>query len=82
MNYNNVIFYGRSLHQPEYKIMQLGFNKGLSNTQIGAIFLMQDEMKKKCDGIEIFFNEYSGKCKGNVDAVFLDDVSLIPDLIR
>ena len=79
MDYDNVIFCGRSLHQPEYKIMQLGFDKGLSNTQIGAMFLNQDEIKKTCGGIENFINKYSGKCKGNVDAVFLDDISSIPD---
>ena len=36
MDYNNLIVCGRSLHQPEYKVMKQSFDKGLSNTQVGA----------------------------------------------
>ena len=32
LDYNNLMVCGKSLHQPSYKIMQLGFDKGLSKT--------------------------------------------------
>ena len=38
MDYDKLVVCGRSLHQPEYRIMQRGFDMGLSNTQIGGLF--------------------------------------------
>ena len=79
MNYDNLVVCGRSLHQPEYRVMQDGFDKGLSNTQVGSLFVNQDWIKEEAGTIEEFIDDYSGRCKGGVDAVFLDDVTAIPD---
>ena len=79
MEYDNLVVCGRSLHQPEYRIMQRGFDMGLSNTQIGCLFRMKDKMRERCGSIDQFLDEYSGICKGNADAVFIDDVTAIPD---
>jgi len=79
MNYDKLIVCGRSFHQPEYRIMQRGFDMGLSNTQIGGLFRMKDDMRERCGSIDNFLDGYSGICKGNADAVFIDDVSAIPD---
>ena len=79
MNYDNLVVCGRSLHQPEYRVMQHGFDKGLSNTQVGSLFVNQDWVKEEAGTIEEFIDDYSKRCKGGVDAVFLDDISRIPD---
>ena len=44
LDYENLMVCGKSLHQPSYKIMQLGFDKGLSKTQIGKIFIRKDKV--------------------------------------
>ena len=79
MKYNNLIVCGRSLHQPEYKIMQQGFDKGLSNTQVGALFVNRERAKKQSGSLEQFIDDYALTCKGSLDATFVDDVSVIPD---
>ena len=52
---------------------------GLSKTQIGGLFQMKDKMKERCGSIDQFLDEYSGICKGNTDAVFIDGLTTIPD---
>ena len=79
MKYDNLIVCGRSLHQPEYQIMQQGFGKGLSNTQVGALFVNQERAKEESGSLEQFIEDYSLTCKGGVDAVFFEDVARIPD---
>ena len=79
MKYDNLIVCGRSLHQPEYQIMQQGFGKGLSNTQVGALFVNQERAKEQSGSLEQFIEDYSLTCKGGVDAVFFEDVARIPD---
>ena len=78
LDYNNLMVCGKSLHQPSYKIMQLGFKKGLSKTQIGKMFIRQDYVMED-GGPEKVINDYSLKCKGGVDASFFNDVTWIPD---
>ena len=68
---------GRSLHQPEYRIMQLVFNKGLSKNQIRTIFKSQGQGSTLADIAKIISN--CKKCKGGIDASFFNDVTLIPD---
>ena len=79
MKYNNLIVCGRSLHQPEYKTMQQGFDKGLSNTQVGALFVNRERAKEQSGSLEQFIKDYSLTCKGGVEASFFDDVTKIPD---
>ena len=78
LDYNNLMVCGKSLHQPSYKIMQLGFKKGLSKTQIGKMFIRQDYVMED-GGPEKVIEDYSLTCKGGVDASFFDDVTRIPD---
>ena len=47
MDYENLMLCGRSLHQREYRIMQMGFDKGLSKNQIRRIFKKQDHIMKE-----------------------------------
>ena len=78
MDYENLTVCGRSLHQREYRAMQMGFDKGLSKNQIRSLFRVQDEVMKK-GGIDEFLSNYHMRCKGGVDASFFDDVTSIPD---
>ena len=78
LDYENLMVCGKSLHQPSYKIMQLGFDKGLSKTQIGKIFIRKDIVMED-GGPEKVIEDYSLTCKGGVNASFFDDVTMIPD---
>ena len=57
LDYNNLMVCGKSLHQPSYKIMQLGFKKGLSKTQIGKMFIRPDHIMED-DGPEKVIDDY------------------------
>ena len=78
MDYNNLIVYGRSLHQPEYQIMKSVFNKKLSKNQIKVLFENQSDVINE-GGIEKFLQEYDGPCKGNIQVSFETDDSSILD---
>ena len=77
MDYEKLMVCGKSLHQPEYRAMQLGFNKGLSKNQIRKIFKRQDDVMQD-GGPEKVISDVK-ICKGGVDASFFDDVTMIPD---
>ena len=51
----------------------------MSNTQVGALFVNQEWIKEEAGHLDEFINVYSKRCKGGVNAVFLDDVTAIPD---
>ena len=38
LDYNNLLVFGNSLHQPEYRIIEEGFKRGLGKNQILNIF--------------------------------------------
>ena len=42
LDYDTLTVCGKSLHQPEYRIMKRAFEKGLSKKQVNAIFENQD----------------------------------------
>ena len=77
MDYEKLMVCGKSLHQPEYRAMQLGFNKGLSKNQIRKIFKRQDDVMQD-GGPEKVISDVK-ICKGGVDASFFNDVTMIPD---
>ena len=77
MDYDKLMVCGKSLHQPGYRIMQLGFGKGLSKNQVRKLFKKQKYVSK-CGGIDEVLSGVT-KCKGGVDASFFDDVTMIPD---
>ena len=75
LDYNNLIICGKSLHQPEYKIMKAAFSRGWSKNQVNKLFELQDDI----DDIDKVIETYKGKCKGGIDAAFIDDPLDIPD---
>ena len=76
MDYNKLLVCGRSLHQPEYKIMQQEFRRGLSKNQVASFFWNQRNHKE--NDIETTM-DLVRKRKGGVDASFFEDVNMIPD---
>ena len=79
MDYDNLIVCGPSLHQPLYNILNRGFSMNLSKGQVRAIFENQDMVKNEHDTADNLLDTYSGRCKGGIDAQFINDVDLIPD---
>ena len=79
LDYDNLIVCGPSLHQPLYKIMNRGFSANLSKNQVRTIFEKQDDIRDVYDTVDAIFDDYKGKCKGGIDAQFIEDVDLIPD---
>ena len=78
LDYNNLIVCGPSLHQPLYNIMKRGFSMNLSKDQVRAIFENQDAIRKH-ETVENLLNTYNGRCKGGINADFIENVDLIPD---
>ena len=78
LDYNNLIVYGRSLHQSEYQLMQAAFNKKLSKAQIKVLFQNQNDVVNE-GGIEKVIQNYDGPCKGDIDASFETNDSAILD---
>ena len=79
LDYDNLIVCGPSLHQPLYNIMNNGFAMNLSKGQVRRIFENHDVIKDDVGCVDNFFEEYEGRCKGGINAEFIDDVDLIPD---
>ena len=78
MDYEKLMICGKSLHQPEYRVMELGFDKGLSKNQVRRLFRDQSDVMDN-GGIKEVIENYSGICKGGIDALFCNDVSTILD---
>ena len=80
LDYDTLTVCGNSLHQPEYRVLNSAYSKGLSKEQVSTLFKRQDELKDEYDGsIENFLDEYEGSCKGGINARFLDKVEDVPD---
>ena len=79
MDYNNLLVCGNSLHQPEYFIMNNGFSRNWSKKQVQTVFQNQNLLREEYGTPAIMFDRYNGRCKGGIDAVFIDNVSEIPD---
>ena len=79
LDYDNLLLFGKSLHQDEYQILISGFEKGLSKKQISNIFnnqkLLSESQLTPIQAIE----EYEGLREGGVTANFYDDCELVPD---
>ena len=78
LDYDTLTVCGRSLHQPEYRIMKRAFEKGLSKNQVNELFKNQNKLAPGEDPEE-FIENYEGSCKGGINATFSDNVEDIPD---
>ena len=83
LDYNHLYVFGKSLHQPEYKILRKGLESGLSKEQIANIFKkQQDVLKLVLDPLKLIdsYIEEGGEAHGSIKANFYDDCSdQIPD---
>ena len=75
LDYDHLTICGKSLHQPEYKIMKSAFSRGWSKNQVNKLFELQNEI----EDVDEIIETYQGTCKGGVNATFNDDPSAIPD---
>ena len=79
LDYQTLTICSKSLHQPEYKLLQCAFKKKLSKSQIKTIFENQDDVKR-LGGFERLIDNYHGECKGaEIKTNFIQDVALLPD---
>ena len=74
LDYNNLLVFGNSLHQPEYEIIKQGFENKLGKTQILNAFQNQELMSP----LEAIQN-YNGAKDGGITAEFYENCELIPD---
>ena len=77
LDYDTLTICGKSLHQPEYKIMNQAFSKGFSKRQVNKLFQHQDMITDQT--AEEFIEQYDGPCEGGIDTTFSDSVEDIPD---
>ncbi len=79
LDYENLLLFGKSLHQTEYQILKHGFEKGLSKKQISNVFTNQELLLKSGITSVQAIEEYEGIKEGGITAHFYEDSELIPD---
>ena len=80
LDYDTLTVCGNSLHQSEYKVLNVGFSNGFSKNQVRTLFEQQAKLRKHYHGgIDEYIDRYKGPRKGGIDAQFLDNVEDIPD---
>ena len=79
LDYNNLIVFGNSLHQPEYRVIGKGFEKGLSKAQVLNLFQNQNLLNQAGISPLQAIEEYEGGEKKNIDVSFYQDCEMIPD---
>ena len=79
LDYENLIVFGKSLHQNEYQIIKSGFEHGLGKEQIANVFQNQKALLDA--GISPFeaIQQYTGFKEDLITANFYTDCELIPD---
>ena len=79
LDYSHLYVFGKSLHQPEYKIIRKGFEEGLSKRQVSNLFTQQDVLSKANFSPLEAIEEYDGIKEGGIIANFYDDCTALPD---
>ena len=75
LDYNNLLVFGNSLHQPEYELIKKGFENKLGKEEILDLFQNQDKFKDPTEAIE----KFNGIRNGEITAEFFENCDLIPD---
>ncbi len=78
MNYDNLLVFGNSLQQIEYRIIHAAFEKKLSKEQIDVIFKNQDKVNKNGGPLSVI-QDYDGECRGKITVSFYTSCKDIPD---
>ena len=74
LDYNNLLVFGNSLHQPEYEVIKKGFENKLQKEELLYIFQNQNA----ADPLEAVEN-YNGLRNGEITTEFFENCDLIPD---
>ena len=74
LDYNNLLVFGNSLHQEEYRIIKKGFEIGLGKKQVSNLFKNQ-EFVAPFTALE----NYQGETPKEITAEFYEDCDAIPD---
>ena len=67
LDYDRLYVYGNSLHQKEFKILKLAFEKHLSKSQIKFIFSNQDLIERHGGPLKVIA-EYDDRADGTIEA--------------
>lgn len=75
LDYNRLFLYARSLHQPQYRILIKGFQRGLTKKQLEIFFHQQLPLSQ----VEEIIDNYDGLIVGDISVDSSDDITTIPD---
>ena len=81
LDYDNLYVFGKSLYQPEYKIIKTAFEEELPKEYILRLFEMRDEIQNKELPPLVLVREWAKtiKKKSNIKCNFFENGSDIPD---
>ena len=81
LDYDNLCVFGRSLFQPEYRILKKAFEENLPKEYILRLFNMRDEIQNIQASPSIVLQEWAKtiKNKSNVKCNFFETASDVPD---
>ena len=84
LDYNHLQVFGKSLFQPEYKILKSSFEKKLPKEVILKLFDAKNEIKKSGTSVELLIEEISKKCANDsdqegIECQFFESADDVPD---
>ena len=81
LDYDNLAVFGKSLFQPEYRILKKAFEENLPKESILRLFNMRDEKRDSQISPSIILQEWAKtiKNKTNVKCSFFETASDVPD---
>ena len=81
LDYDNLCVFGKSLFQPEYRILKKAFEENLPKEYILRLFNMRDEIQNSQVPLSIVVQEWAKtiKNKSNVKCNFFETSSDVPD---
>ena len=79
LDYNNLIVFGKSLHQSEYQVIKAGFEYGLDKEQIANVFNNQEPLLEAGISPIQAIQEYTGPKNSDINVSFFSDCEQIPD---
>ena len=79
LDYNHLYVLIKSLHQKEYKVLQKGFEAGLSKQQISNVYANQETLRVENISPLTAIDTFSGARNGKIKADFYDNWKNIPD---
>jgi hypothetical protein len=87
LDYNNLQVFGKSLFQPEYKIIKKGFEEGLTKESLLNLFKIQDEIMKLQLSPDLVIEEMkkdpqsNASCKQSerIESKFFENSDEVPD---